>query len=219
MLLFVGAGCVRAGDVAGLIAVPKLPLPVASPLPDSLTTEQVRTTVDGNRDALQRCYDEWLTRHPLRGHAILAVEVSLAIAPDGSSEQLAIRGLDEHAPLATCIEASLSQWRFPRSQLGADVHVPLVLAGRQRENAKLSPRSLHANMLAQRASLAPCFERADGTLPALSASLSIDADGKTRAAQLRGADRQPKLKTCLRDVLLAWQFPRADKGAEFAFPL
>jgi hypothetical protein len=212
LLLFVGVGCVRAGDVAGLISVPKLPR-----LPASLTSEQVRATVDANRGALQRCYDEWLARHPLRGHTMFAVDVSLAIAPDGGSEQMSLRGLDDHAPLARCIEAELSRWRFPHSQLGADVHVPIVLAGRQRED--VSPRALHENVIAQRASLAPCFDRIEGSPPPLHANLSIDAEGKPRVVQLRGAERQPTLKTCLRDTLLSWRFPRASKGAEFAFPL
>lgn len=212
MFLFVGVGCVRAGDVAGLIAVPRLPR-----LPASLTSEQVSATVEANRDALQRCYDAWLTRHPLRGSTMIAVEVSLAIAPDGGSERLSLRGLDDQAPLATCLEAELSRWQFPHSQLGADVHVPLVLAGRQRDD--ISPRTLHENMIAQRASLAPCFERVEGSPPALHANLSIDAGGKTRVVQLRGADRQPSLKTCLRDTLLSWRFPSTSEDIRFAFPL
>jgi hypothetical protein len=212
MLLFVGVGCVRAGDVAGLISVPKLPR-----LPASLTSDQVRATVDANRGALQRCYDDWLARHPLRGHAMFAVDVSLAIAPDGASEQVSLRGLDDQASLATCLEAELSRWRFPHSQLGADVHVPIVLAGRQRED--VSPRALHANVIAQRASLAPCFDHIEGSPPALNANLSIDAGGKPRVVQLRGADRRPALRTCLREALLSWRFPPANKGADFAFPL
>jgi hypothetical protein len=222
LILAVGVGCVRAGDVAGLVAVPRLSLPVVvpPPVPASLTAEQVRTTVDANRGALQRCYDDWLARHPLRARSMFAVEVALGVSPDGDSEQTSIRGLDDQATLATCIEAELSSWRFPRSQLGADVHVPLVLAGRNRgASGSPSPRALHETMLAQRASLTPCFERVQGPPPALSANLSIDPDGITRLAQLRGADRQPALRTCLRQAMLAWRFPRAGKGAEFTFPL
>ncbi len=196
--------------------MPKLSLP--PPLPESLTAEQVRTTVHANQDALQRCYDKWLAQHPLRGNTMFAAEVALAIAPDGDSEQMSIRGLDDQAPLATCIEAELSHWHFPRSQLGADVHVPLVLAGRQRDDVDRSPRALHQTVAAQRASLTPCFSGAQ-VPPALNASLSIDAEGNTRSAQLRGAERDHKLKSCLREVMLAWRFPPASKSAEFAFPL
>ncbi|MET0287805.1 MAG: hypothetical protein ABW352_25175 [Polyangiales bacterium] len=208
--------------MAGLIAVPKLPLPVLSPLPDSPTAEQVRATVDANRGALQRCYDDWLAQHPLRGNSMFVVDVALSISPEGASEQMSLRGLDDQAKLATCIEAELSGWQFARSQLGAELHVPLVLAGRQRGGSSagtVSPRALHQTMVAQRASLSPCFSTIEGAPPPLSASLSIDASGNTRVAQLRGADRQPGLKTCLRDAMLAWRFPRASKGAEFAFPL
>jgi hypothetical protein len=221
-MLSVGVGCVRAGDVAGWIAVPRVPLPVLSPLPDSPTAEQVRATVDTHRGALQRCYDDWLAQHPMRGNAMFVVDVALSISPSGASEHMSLRGLDDHAKLATCLEAELSRWHFPRSQLGAELHVPLVLAGRPRGASAagvVSPRVLHQTMVAQRASLSSCFSRVEGALPSLSANLSIDPSGNTRVAQLRGADRQPALKACLRDAMLAWRFPASGKTELFAFPL
>jgi hypothetical protein len=154
----------------------------------------------------------------VRASAVVELSAELIIAPDGHTESAQLAGIDDQPKLASCILEVLHSWHFPRSRLGAELIAPLLLAGRARADA-LSPRALHQIARSNKSSLSRCFEQLAGDRPKLVASLNINPDGSTRSAQLRGAEQLPALKTCLRNVLLAWHFPRLDKPVEYAFPL
>ncbi|HEY6878925.1 MAG TPA: hypothetical protein VI299_12935 [Polyangiales bacterium] len=214
LLLAIGAGCARAGGIPNANAAG------LESLPDSLSPRQVNAVVEAHKPAIQRCYDDWLKQHPLRSTVVFELSAEVIIGAAGDIERVQLRGIDDQPKLAGCIEQVLATARFPRSQFGAELVAPLMLAGRERPTPEsLSARQLYDLIRVLKSSIAVCFEREQGELPSLVASLSINPDGSTRAAQLRGADEQPALKSCVRETMLSWRFPTAGKGAEYAFPL
>jgi hypothetical protein len=230
LVLVIAVSGVRAGSVPEPTNAAQ-PASLPEALPEVPSPRQLSSVVDASRPALQRCYEEWLSLHPLRSEAVFELRAAVTIQPDGSALSVELEGVDDQPKLASCVETVLAEARYPRSVQGAEFVAPLLLAGRERpvpdsdapsDALPLTPRQLRDAMLANTVSLEPCFEewlRAHPELPKLVANVSINPDGSTRAAQLRGADQPAVLKTCLREALLAWRFPRSGRHAEFAFPL
>ncbi len=92
-----------------------------------LSAEQLRTVVNRERSAVQRCYE---TAVRAAGQApSMRVDVDVTIAGSGTVTSATARGR-AFGTLSECIERSVRRWRFPATGATTHASLPFVFQGR-----------------------------------------------------------------------------------------
>lgn len=93
-----------------------------------LSADQIRTVVNRERAAVQRCYE---TAARMSGQAPrLRVDVDVTIGASGTVTSATARG-PGFGNISECIERSVRRWRFPASGSSTQTSIPFVFQGRE----------------------------------------------------------------------------------------
>ncbi|MCZ7680069.1 MAG: AgmX/PglI C-terminal domain-containing protein [Sandaracinaceae bacterium] len=94
-----------------------------------LSADQIRTVVNRERAAVQRCYE---TAARMTGQApSMRVDVDVTIGASGTVTSATARG-QALGNISECIERSVRRWRFPASGGSTRTSIPFVFQGRDR---------------------------------------------------------------------------------------
>lgn len=95
-----------------------------------LSSTQIRSTVNQNRSAIQRCYEREM--RGASGGTDLRVELRITVQPSGVVAGVRISPSQVRGTsLGSCMESAARRWRFPSATATSTFDVPFVLTARR----------------------------------------------------------------------------------------
>jgi hypothetical protein len=99
-----------------------------APIEPALSSQdqrEIKRVIEDGRPGLTTCYQRALVREPTLVRGNLRVRVS--VAPSGHPRSVSISGPSAFRGMKPCLEAAVSNWRFPTASAAYETRFPLAL--------------------------------------------------------------------------------------------